>query len=159
GAREPIEFETHFEPAGRWFEIKVSPAPAGGLGVFLRDITDRKSVQLALAASEERLRLAQEGARAGIWDRDVVSERPAWSGGYYEIHGLDRAELASHERFLELVHPEDRPMVERHLADAMAATHRVEVIYRILHPSLGIRWIVARGSVLVDAANRPLRTT
>ena len=47
------------------------------LGTFgiARDITARKAQEQELARSEERFRLAQEGARMGTWDIDLVDRR------------------------------------------------------------------------------------
>ena len=36
------EFETLYEPWGRWFEIRAYPSKGGGLSVYFRDVTDRK---------------------------------------------------------------------------------------------------------------------
>jgi PAS domain S-box-containing protein len=36
------QFEYHYEPWGRWFEVKAYPSRDGGLAVYFRDVTERK---------------------------------------------------------------------------------------------------------------------
>ena len=56
--RTPVEFENYYEPFGRWFHIKVYPAPDGGLSSFYEDITERKRIQEALR-QQDALRAAE----------------------------------------------------------------------------------------------------
>ncbi len=157
--RETVEFECFHEPWQTWFEVKVSPAEDQTLAVFFRDITERKLGQMALAESEERLRLAQQGARAGLWDWDMVTGDVTWSPEYYDINGLDPTTPASQASFLESVHPEDREQVVSAVAAALENRKRIDVQYRIEHPERGVRWIAARGRTTFGDDGRALRTT
>ena len=44
---------THYD---RWLEISASPVTGGGVGVYFRDVSDRKRAEEALKAANERLR-------------------------------------------------------------------------------------------------------
>jgi PAS domain S-box-containing protein len=157
-AGQTVEFECFHEPWQAWFEIKVSPAE-DRTAVFLRDITARKLNQMALAQSEERLRRAQQGARAGLWDWDMQSGLVTWSDEYYDINGLDPATTPSREIWMRSIYAEDRPGVERAIAEAIEKRQRIDIQYRVEHPARGLRWIAARGQTTCDAAGTPLRTS
>ena len=53
-----VQFENHYEPWGRWFEVKAYPSRDGGLAVYFRDVTERKHG-------------LQHGAAAGRAERHV----------------------------------------------------------------------------------------
>jgi PAS domain S-box-containing protein len=50
---EGMEYQyAHY--AGRWFEISASPVRSGGVGVYFRDISDRKRAEQALREADRR---------------------------------------------------------------------------------------------------------
>lgn len=42
----------------------------------------------ALEESEQRLRLATDAARIGIWDRDIDRDAVIWTPEVYDLHGI-----------------------------------------------------------------------
>jgi PAS domain S-box-containing protein len=156
--RLTVEFESFYEPWKRWFEIQASFADAGSLAIFFRDITERKLAQMGLAESEERLRFALNGARAGLWDRDLVTGQLTWSEEYYEINGIDRALAPDRANLLLSVHPDDRSTVERAYLNTKLG-ESMDLQYRTIHPEHGVRWIAARGRTLLDSAGQPVRAS
>ena len=100
---------------------------------------------------------ADPSADGWFWDGlpVVVFQRrldPAWTIEFLSQNGGDlleypaptlhhNAELA----YADLIHPADRPRLERELAAALAAGDRYELEYRVQLPSRGERWIWERG--------------
>ena len=54
--RIAVNYEAVSPVIGRWLEVRAFPAANGGVSVFLLDITERRQTDVALRASEERLR-------------------------------------------------------------------------------------------------------
>jgi PAS domain S-box-containing protein len=153
----PVSFEILDGQSRRWFEVQAAPAAEGGLAIHFRDITDRKLARLALVQSEERLRLAQEGANAGLWDWDLEQGKTTWSQEFYDICGLSHAVVPSSEAFIHSVHPTDRAAVQEAVSQVLKARTPLDIQYRTIHPRHGMRWIAQLGRTTVDESGRPVR--
>ena len=75
------------------------------------------------------------------WTIESLSENGADLLDYPAATLRHNAELA----YADLIHPVDRPRLERELAAALAAGDRYELEYRVQLPSRGERWIWERG--------------
>src|SRR6185369_12142416 len=72
-------------------EISLSQLEISGQKIFtvvLRDITERKHAEEQLRENEERLRLAVEAGRMGVWDWDRRTNKLTWSREHFTIMGL-----------------------------------------------------------------------
>ena len=68
----------------------------------------------ALAAGEERLRLALEGSRTGTWDWNFSTGRIRWDDYMYPLYGRTEKDFdGTIESFLQIIHPDDRAPLER----------------------------------------------
>ena len=67
-----------------------------GASKIARDITRRKRVEVALHESEQRLRLATQTGKLGVWDWDIVTNRISWSDSLYTIHGVRPGTVRRH---------------------------------------------------------------
>jgi PAS domain S-box-containing protein len=164
-ARGTVETSEMIVPFGdemRVFQATVGPyfgtdgALVGTFGIA-RDITARKAQSDELARSEESLRLAQEGARTGTWDVDLLAGVTTWSDGLRAIYGVTHDVPAGFDQFLALVHVDDSAMVVQFVADAYAHAVPFEFECRIIRPDGDLRWIMARATVRADEAGRPVR--
>ncbi|MDX6481424.1 MAG: two-component system, cell cycle sensor histidine kinase and response regulator CckA, partial [Gaiellaceae bacterium] len=125
------------------------------LGTFgiAHDITARKAQEDALARSEERFRLAQEGAGIGTWDVDLVTGRTTWSDGLRKLCGLAPDYPAGLDGLEPLLHPDDRERVRRAAEVAYTGGIPLDLEYRVLRPDGGIQWLLGRStSVYADGA-------
>jgi PAS domain S-box-containing protein len=120
------------------------------------DITALKQAEAARSASEERLRLAQEAAGLGLWERDVVTGAAIWSAEQFRLTGFDPAAgPPSRAEFQARILAEDRLFAIAPDCDAEGGFRRQ---FRIRHAGDGgIRSILALGRVFRDAAGRPVR--
>src|SRR5690606_20007185 len=84
---------------------------AGHVGISV-DITDSMRTQRELSISNERLKLAIEGAGDGVWDWDMQSGKIACSPRFREILGReDQQAISSYQAWHDLVHPDDMAKV------------------------------------------------
>ena len=125
---------------------------AGVEGV-MRDVTRRRTLELAVAASEHRFRLLTELAPVGIFLSDAEENclfvNPKWC----ELSGLSQEE-AKGKGWQRAIHPEDR---ERVVGERNAAGHArrgFEMEFRFLTRDKRVSFIHVRANVLTDADGR-----
>lgn len=151
---------------GTLFQVELSGAvslgvkiqPSGLLISVVRDITERKRVQEALRASEERFRQMADHIQQVFWLSTVDKSRIIYvSPAYEEIWGQPCDRLyASSQNWLEAIHPDDRPRVAAS-AQTRQTTREYDEIYRIVRPDASIRWIRDRAFPICDAAGAVYR--
>ena len=114
---------------------------------------DRASTLAALEKSEARLRLALQGACAGVWEVSVADPQPYWSPEYRLIYGVPADEAASDAGWARRIHPEDLPRIRENIAVLLAgAQPEISQQFRILHPTRGTRWVLDLVRVKRDAS-------
>jgi PAS domain S-box-containing protein len=77
GEKFPVEFDSVILP--------VEPVRSF---MIIRDVSERKEAEVVIRKSFERLRLAANAARLGVFDWDIPSDTPVWENPrIYEIFG------------------------------------------------------------------------
>jgi PAS domain S-box-containing protein len=138
----------------------------GALGrcILVTDITEQKRyeelerTQEALRAATERLELAQRAGRIGTFDWDIPPGAVRLSEMSEKLFGFRPGTFdGTFESATRIVHPQDLERVKTALKRAVARKTELEIEFRITRPDGAIRWLIAKGKVLVDAAGKPVR--
>ena len=153
-------WEHYLSELKRWFSFIIySPAP-GEVIIVTDNITDHKQAEMALSQSEERLQLALDATRDGLWDWDLRTGRAYLTPYYYEMTGYRPEDVtADFEFFKRTVFPDDLPRVLEILeAHIQGRTPTCEYEYRLLTRSGEIKWMKGRGRIVErDTEGVPLR--
>lgn len=106
----------------------------------------RRKAEAELEISYERLRMAVEAGRFVGWDLDINSGQNRWFGnleGFFEI--TSSTSFPRIGEFSRHVHPDDRDLVSRAIADARQSGQPCKLEFRFRRDDGIIRWIIARG--------------
>jgi PAS domain S-box-containing protein len=123
------------------YPIALSSGPS--LLVTIVDISSPRPADRAFQDDQMCLDLAVQAGQVGIFEYDYKGGTVWWSPILRTIHGVGMEEPASLERYLQLVHPSDREMMNV-MARSVKTPHEdriFEVTYRIVRTDGAIRTI------------------
>ena len=104
------------------------------------------------------LEKAQLNAQMARWSLDVEYNQLLWSDGVYEILEINsKRSGASYDAFLEVIHPEDRPIKEEAQKALIGTKKPIEITYRLLMNDGRIKWINEICSTDFDQYENPTR--
>lgn len=114
----------------------------------------------ALAASEERLRLALEGSQTGTWDWNLITGHVTWDDHMYPLFGRKKGDFdGTPETFYSFVHPDDREELERARLLAIEQKRDLDIGFRIVDLNGAVRHMSSRGRPFYDGDGKPVRMT
>lgn len=142
GTELPVEIRARLLTDGRW-------------QAFVRDVSGRRRVEEALRERQSDLDRAQSVAGVGSWRLDLRRDEVQWSDESYRIFGVPRGTPLTYQRFLDLLHPDDRAHVDRAWQAALAGAP-FDVEHRIVVDG-EVKWIREQAEVDLDGAGVPLR--
>jgi diguanylate cyclase (GGDEF)-like protein/PAS domain S-box-containing protein len=119
----------------------------------LRYAIERSRIERRLRESEERYKLAVDGANDGIWDWDLRTGALWLAPRWGQILGYEPRELGeTPSAWFDLVHPDDLSALAAELnrhTDGLSPAFQHE--HRMRHASGGWRWVLSRGLARRDA--------
>ncbi|MCC5656140.1 PAS domain S-box protein [Nostoc sp. XA010] len=119
----PVHFEHHYYLPSKydlWLEIHAYPCE-DGLDIFFRDISQRKQVEKAIQASEERLKSFFQANIVGILFADVNGRITEANDEFLRIVGYTQADIqAGRLRWTDITPPEYQYLDELAIAEATA---------------------------------------
>ncbi|MGD1900589.1 MAG: EAL domain-containing protein [Phormidesmis sp.] len=119
----------------------------------LRYAIERAELTQQLAVSKERYLLAVEGARDGIWDWNLTTNRVYYSARWRSMLGFSNVDdNNSPQKWLSRIHPKDKATFNRLLNDHLGHPQQKQFHheYRMLHADGNYRWVLTRGMALWD---------
>jgi PAS domain S-box-containing protein len=118
----------------------------------------RLTAEGALDDLQQRVDSAQQLADMGDYDWHIATDSNRWSDQLYRIYGHEPQSFnASYERFLSLIHPDDRERITRIHQHAYATGEPYQMIERIVRPDGSVRYLSSNGQVLMGEDGTPER--
>jgi PAS domain S-box-containing protein len=150
-----LEFDLFLESVGevcaeqRFVPVELYNGERG-VAVISRDVTARREKEEEI---QTHLEQAQEVGHVGSWYLEIDTSDLQWSDECYRIFGLEPGTPMTYERFLEMVHPEDREKVDDAWSEALEEggydiEHRIVVDGKT-------RWVQETAEVEFDADGEP----
>jgi PAS domain-containing protein len=108
--------------------------------------------------SEQRLSLAIDSARLGVWDYNLITRHFWWSKTLEVIYGRTEGNFPrTYGQFFGCIHFDDQPLFNRAITRTIDEGTDYEIEHRILLPDRSVRWVNTRGRVFFNQASRAER--
>jgi len=123
------------------------------------DITKRKIAEQELAASEKRYSLATSAAKVGVWDWNVKTGDFYLDPSIKAMLGYEDDEIPNDiEVWQKYIYPDDEAAVMKAAQDHInGLTDTYSIEHRMIHKDGSLRWILTRGTCIVDESGTPVR--
>ncbi len=163
----PYDLEVEFltEKKGRrWIRVMANAEFDGVdlhriFGTF-QDISSEKRATLELRESRNRLQLALEGSRSGMWETNFTTHVTKVDDAWCHMLGFDPGEVKGGADFLKTyVHPKDLTVLTSEIKECIEGKKSViEAEVRSKAKNGEWRWLLVRGKIVsFDQTNRPRR--
>lgn len=113
------------------------------------DVTERKE-------AEERLALALKAAQMGTWEWNISTGELTWSDQLKVLFGLKPSETVTYEKYLQLIHPEDRLKMQATIKQAIKTGEGYKAEHRIIWPNGSVHWLLGQGQAFLENG-KPVR--
>lgn len=125
----------------------------------IEDVTEARKAEAALREIHERLELAQEAGKIGVFDVDLRSGRILWSSKLSVMMGFapDKQPL-SRDEWLACLHPQDRQRARDHFDACINGTQdSVRDSWRVVRQDGEVRWFLEAARIFRDEAGKATR--
>jgi diguanylate cyclase (GGDEF)-like protein/PAS domain S-box-containing protein len=124
----------------------------------VHDVTERRAAEEKLRKSEAGLAEAQRIAHLGNWEWDVESGEVSWSDETFRIYGYEpRQFVPTLEKLMEVVHPDDREMVDKNINRTLYEHEPYDFEHRILRSDGEVRVVHRQARVFFGDEGHPHR--
>ena len=125
----------------------------------IEDVSDQRRAELAIQQAKERLELAQEAGKIGVFDLNLLTGEILWSDKLAQMMGLPPGTQPDGRDFwLSCLHPEDRAQARAYFDSCLAgAEDHLRDSWRVVRPDGEVRWFLEAARIFRDAQGRPVR--
>lgn len=142
-----------------WLSVAEGPAVPNGAGEGPSESSEASQAwQARLKDLRDRLDVAQEFGRIGIWERDPQTGHGRWDAHSFRLFGIDP--LAGTPDFFdatECIHPDDREPTRAAYQASLQHPGNHECHYRVIQPDGTVMRLHSRWRVEASVDGRPQR--
>lgn len=129
-----------------------------GFSQIIRDLTLEKINDDKLNALSERLLLATDASKTGIWDWNLINNTFILDDQMYKLYGVKKETFTpTYESLRSKVHPDDIKKTEKGIELALTGKKQISLDFRIILDDLSIRHIRMLAKVQLDEHGRAVR--
>lgn len=131
-----------------------------GFMTIENDITKRKQAQNQQEELLQRLTLATDSAKIGIWEIDLKNNNHViWDDTMFEIYGYaNSGEAAPYKIWKKLLHPDDMNMMMEIISELVEGKKEMDsAVYRIITTNGMIRFIESHAIVKKSSSGKVMR--
>lgn len=100
-----------------------------------QDVTERQNLINKLQQNEQLYRQVETMAQVGTWSWDILTNQVSWTDELYRIYDLEpNSEEINFERYLDLIHPDDKELVTQTVTLALE-TKKPYTFYHRIRPN------------------------
>lgn len=156
---EHVSFDESIDYPGapqRWLRVSYAPThgehcEVTGWIAAITDLTEQKRTADALRQSQLELEVALQSGRMGAWELDFRTGKSRWSPLVSRLFGYSEDERnLTRQHWRARILPEDMPIVEAALSDALGGREEYDAQYRVRWPDGSVHWVQSRGHCFYD---------
>lgn len=130
------------------------------LAATVKDITDSQTSRIKLEKSDERLKLALNAGRVGIWDVDVESGDKYYSPMAFQLLGYRPWEIEpNYDALTQMIHLDDFLDVTAKVEKFQKNGDSLDLVFRIKRKNGDYIWIHSKNKVQRNTVGKILRIT
>lgn len=139
---------TQLQSAKGWFYVFLTAT----LLFFLleKEIRKKSLVEERLRKNGEKLAETQRIARLGSWELEIAGRELWWSAETYRLFGCHADEKMTLEKFIDLIHPEDRQRIEQNIEQAIEQEQPLAMGYRVILPDGDVRYLQEESRLIYE---------
>lgn len=138
--------------------VKDSDGVSSHFMVQVVDITARKKGEETLRISQDRLTLAADAGRVGVWDCDLATGRMVWNDVMHQVYQTSPQTLVpSLQDQLGRVHPDDQQIVKEQFRGFVKDGITYQSEHRIVVGEKQRRYVRVRAVISRDERKRAIR--
>ncbi len=124
-----------------------------------RDKTQWQQLRNALAEVNEKLRLAQEIARIGTWEMDLITGAITRNNTWYTMLGYEPGQMGPTDQdFLSLLHGDDLSRINQQIEQVLhKKLDLFEAEFRLRTKEGNYRWVKSRAQIFKNEEGEPVR--
>ncbi len=115
-----------------------------------QDISEQITREQELVRKNQQLTFAEELAKIGYWEWDVMNDHLTWSDNMYRIFDMEVGTPLGFENVVAAIHPDDRDMFRAHAEEFIAEKKFRKFMHRVIYKDGTVRTVELFGEVVMD---------